>query len=245
MLISMIIDWVMIRKKEISPASKGAEISANAFMNGIFYPFPIIIGVLPEQYRAEGLLVASIFLLFQAIYRNSIGVYIGIHYGSSSKKSIIKIIRELILFPPTLGMILGIILRFTIGKYESSGLVGITVLNNVTLFIMLALVGLAFVFPKKEEWKEIPLVRSITARFGGGLLTILIIAFLPLSFIAMTPLIIQSISPPAVANTAYAKYFELDEILTSRLITILTLIALLFLPIEIVVLIWLQRFLGI
>ena len=245
MLISMIIDWIMIRKKEMAPASKGAEISATAFMNGIFYPFPIIIGVLPAQHRAEGLLAASLFLLFQVIYRNSIGVYIGIHYGSSSRKSIFKIFRQLILFPPTLGMILGIILRFSIGQYKSSGFVGITVLNNVTMFIMLALVGLAFVFPKKEEWKEIPLVRSIIARFGGGLLSILIIAFLPLSLIVMIPLIIQSISPPAVNNTAYAKYFELDETLTSRLITILTLIALLFLPIEIVILIWLQRFPGI
>ena len=90
----------------------------------------------------------------------------------------------------------------------------------------------------------IPIIRTTIARFGGGLLTVLIIVFLPISLIAQIPLIIQSMSPPAVGNTAYAKYFELDEMLTSRLITILTLLALLFLPIEIVILIWIQRVLG-
>ena len=241
MIISMLIDWIMIRKKEVTKAAKGAEISAMGFMNGIFYPFPIIIGVLPPEHQAEGLLAASLFLLFQTIYRNSFGVYLGIHYGSTSRKSLKKIFREMILFPPTLGMILGIILRFAIGRYESSDLVAIDVLNNVTLFIMLAIVGLGFVFPKKEEWKNIPILRGIIARFGGGLITVLIIVFLPITLIAKIPLIIQSISPPAVANSAYAKYFELDEVLTSRFITILTLIALMFLPIEIALLIWAQR----
>jgi len=155
MLISMIIDWIMIRKKEMTKAAKGAELSAMGFMNGIFYPFPIIIGVLPPEHQAEGLLAASLFLLIQTIYRNSFGVYIGIHYGSTSKKSLLRILRELLLFPPTLGMILGIILRFTVGRYESSDLVSITVLNNITMFIMLAIVGLGFILPKKEEWKEI------------------------------------------------------------------------------------------
>ncbi|MHA1953273.1 MAG: AEC family transporter [Candidatus Heimdallarchaeaceae archaeon] len=241
MLISMIIDWIMIRKKEMTKAAKGAELSAMGFMNGIFYPFPIIIGVLPPEHQAEGLLAASLFLLIQTIYRNSFGVYIGIHYGSTSKKSLLRILRELILFPPTLGMFLGIILRFTVGRYESSDLIAITVLNNITMFIMLAIVGIGFIFPKKEEWKEIPIIRGMIARFGGGLLTVLMIIFLPLTIIAKIPLIIQGIAPPAVNNSAYAKFFELDEILTSRFITILTLIALMFLPIEIAILMWWQQ----
>ncbi|MHA2357290.1 MAG: AEC family transporter [Candidatus Heimdallarchaeaceae archaeon] len=247
MLISMIIDWIMIRKKEMTPEAKGAELSAMGFMNGIFYPFPIIIGVLPPEHQAEGLLAASLFLLIQTVYRNTFGVWIGIYYGKLTKddtparNSLMKIFRDMILFPPTLGMILGIILRVSIGQYESSHLVGITVLNNVTMFIMLALVGLAFVIPKKEEWKEIPILRGIIARFGGGLLTVVFIILMPFSLITIIPLVIQSIAPPAVNNTAYAKYFQLDEILTSRFITILTLIALMFLPIEIFILIWIQN----
>jgi predicted permease len=138
-------------------------------------------------------------------------------------------------------MFLGIILRFTVGRYESSDLIAITVLNNITMFIMLAIVGIGFIFPKKEEWKEIPIIRGMIARFGGGLLTVLMIIFLPLTIIAKIPLIIQGIAPPAVNNSAYAKFFELDEILTSRFITILTLIALMFLPIEIAILMWWQQ----
>ncbi|MHA1304409.1 MAG: hypothetical protein ACTSPI_11990, partial [Candidatus Heimdallarchaeaceae archaeon] len=89
-------------------------------------------------------------------------------------------------------------------------------------------------FPKREEWKEVYLQRTISTRFGGGLIAVIVIIFLPISSIHKIPLIVQSLAPPAVNNIAYARWFKLDDILTSRLIAILTLVALIFLPFEII-----------
>jgi predicted permease len=238
MLVSMVIDWVLLRKKELTNAQKGAEINATGFMNALFYPFPIIVGILPAEMRAQGLLAASLYLIVQSIYRNSFGVFLGIHYGSAERKPLLKIVKELILFPPTLGMIAGLILRFTIGRRPTSEFLAANVFQDITMVIMLIIVGLGFKFPKKGEWKEIALFRGITARFGGGLVPVVIILFLPILISTKVPLIIQSMAPPAVANSAYSKYFNLDEVLTSRYIALLTLVALLFLPIEIVLLVW-------
>ena len=228
--------------EEISLAQKGAELTSSGFMNALFFPFPIIIGILPDHLQAEGLLAASLYLLAQTILRNSLGVYMGIHYGtnsnSGSKRSVLKILRGLILFPPTIGMIVGLILRFTIGFVDTSANVTADIFRDATMVLMLIIVGLSFRFPKKEEWKEKVLFRGIISRFGGGLLSIIPIFFIPLPLVAKIPLIIQTMAPPAVANSAYAKYFELDELLTSRFIAILTIIALIFLPAEIALLVW-------
>ncbi len=238
-IFSLIIDWLMIRKKtNMTKAEKGAELSTVTFMNALFYPFPIILALV----GTEGLLTATVFLIANMLLRNSLGVIIGVIFGSTKgkssestkRKSIVRILLDMFLFPPTLGMILGIILRSIIGTVPTNDYIALTVFQNVTMVIMLALVGLSFKIPKRSEWKEVALGRGIITRFGGGLLGVLILYFLPLPIVAAKiPLAIQSLSPPAVANTAYARYFELDDTITSRYITLLTLVGLIFLPLEI------------
>ncbi len=294
MVFSMFIDWIMIRKKNLPNPTVGAEINTTGFMNALFYPFPIIIGILSGDMLAEGLLAASIYLIVQTLYRNTIGVYLGLHYGSSKERSVWKIIKGIVLFPPTIGMVLGLILRFSIGQvtiahhfadfvysnisnpvlvdtislgpittphqiadfiyshiYNSDLLIKVAmgpvsigdhiatmVFQDVSMVIMLALVGLSFKLPKKKEWKEVALLRHVTARFGGGILVVVILFFLPIPTGMKVAMIIQTLAPPAVANTAFSKYFKLDEVVTSRSIALLTLIALVFLPIEITLLVW-------
>lgn len=266
MAFSMIIDWLMIRKQDLPNQTKGAEINTTGFMNALFFPFPIIIGILSGDMKAEGLLAASIYLIVQTFYRNTLGVYLGLHYGSTEEKSVWKIVKGLLLFPPTIGMVIGLILRFSIGQvtighhlvdfinygisnpnlvnkvslgqFSIGDHIAVTVFQDVTMVIMLALVGLSFKLPKKNEWKEVALFRNSFARFGGGLLVVLIIFFLPVPLGMKIAMVIQSMAPPAVANTAYSKYFKLDEVLTSRSIALLTLIALVFLPGEIALLVW-------
>jgi len=268
MSFSMILDWIQLRKhkKDLPCQTIGAEINTTGFMNALFFPFPIIIGIMTGNLLAEGLLAASLYLIVQTIYRNTIGVYIGLQFGSSEKKSIWKIVKGLVLFPPTIGMAIGLILRFSIGQitiahyftdftvvnvstiirpnsfalglFSLGDYPAVEIFQDISMVIMLALVGLSFKLPKRKEWKEVALFRQVLARFGGGLLTVIILFFLPIPAGMIVAMTIQSLAPPAVANTAYAKYFNLDEIVTSRSIALLTLIALIALPAEIIFLVW-------
>lgn len=232
---SLLLDWMAIRvRTDLSNPEKGAEIIAITFMNSLFYPFPIIIGVI----GTEGLLAASIFIIAQAILRNSLGVVLSLYYGSAGKKPIWKVVQKMVLFPPTLGVLFGLTLRLIIGNIQMSDIVVLHIFRDVTMFIMLALVGLSFHFPKRTEWREIALGRGIASRFGGGAIGAAITYLFPLPLVAKIPLVIQSISPPAVNNIAYARYFHLDDRITSTYITLLTLVALAFLPIELGLLLW-------
>ncbi|TFG10212.1 hypothetical protein EU534_01250 [Candidatus Heimdallarchaeota archaeon] len=268
MAFSMLIDWLMLRKHkaELPCQTIGAEISTTGFMTALFFPFPIIIGIMSGDMLAEGLLAASLYLIVQTIYRNTLGVFLGLHYGSTGHRSIWRIVRGLLLFPPTIGMVIGLILRFSIGQItiahylsdfvttdilsltnlntQSQGFfslgdhIAVQVFQDISMVIMLALVGLSFKLPKKEEWKKVALLRQSIARFGGGLLVVVILFFLPIPAGMVVAMTIQSLAPPAVANTAYSKYFNLDEVVTSRSIALLTLIALIVLPAEIIFLVW-------
>ncbi|MHA1200629.1 MAG: AEC family transporter [Candidatus Heimdallarchaeaceae archaeon] len=267
MSFSMILDWLMIRKKkkDLPCQTIGAEINTTGFMNALFFPFPIIIGIMSGDMLAEGLLAASLYLIVQTFYRNTIGVYLGLHFGSTEDRSIWKVIKSMLLFPPTIGMVVGLILRFSLGQltiahhfadFVTSNIavlanpnqvslgffsigdhLAVVIFQDISMVIMLALVGLSFKLPKRKEWKEVAIFRQSIARFGGGLLVVLILFFLPIPAGMIIAMTIQSLAPPAVANTAYAKYFSLDEVVTSRSIALLTLIALVVLPLEIVLLV--------
>ncbi len=234
-IFSLLLGWTVIRTRtDIPNQEKGAELVALTFMNALFYPFPLIIGVV----GTEGLLAASIFIITQAILRNSLGVALSIHFGSDGGKPVWKIVQEVLLFPPTLGILLGLTLRATVGNIQTSDIVVLDIFRDVTMFIMLILVGLSFRFPKRHEWREVALGRGIAARFGGGAIGAIIISLMPLPLIAKIPLVIQSISPPAMSNIAYVRYFHLNDKITSTYITLLSLVALLFLPIELAILLW-------
>ncbi len=227
-LFSMIIDLLLLRNRMVDDKVKGAEISVVTFMNSLFYPFPIIIGLIGIQ----GLFAASIWVIAGIVLRNSFGVVIGLKYGKG-ETNLLKIIKDMILFPPTIGVIIGFILRFTIGYINTSNISAIAVFRDFTTFLMLVLVGISFSFPKKEEWKSVAVGRSSIARFGGGIIAVIAIIFTPIGLEGKIPLIIQALSPPAVNNIIYARWFKLDDNLTSRLIAVLTLIALILLPFEI------------
>ncbi|MHA1303916.1 MAG: AEC family transporter, partial [Candidatus Heimdallarchaeaceae archaeon] len=136
---SLVIDYAIIRKKEgMTLSEKGAELSAVAFMNSLFFPFPIIIGLV----GIDGLFAASIWVIANIVVRNTLGVYIGVKYGKAEHKSFWKILKEIFLFPPTLGVLVGLILRFAIGNIETGDILALNIFRDITTFIMLALVGL-------------------------------------------------------------------------------------------------------
>jgi len=232
-VVSYFVDWLLLRRANCSPAEKGAELSAVAFMNSLFYPFPIIIGLV----GTSGLLAASIFLIVNIVLRNTFGVIVGLHYGSHQHQSNLKIIKGVLLFPPTIPMVGGLIIRFAAGRpLLNNDNVALGVFRDFSMILMLSIVGLKFNFPTRNEWKNVPIMRTVASRFGSAAIVTIPIFFLSLPHSALVALFIQSLSPPAVNNTAYANYFNLDGQLTSRLIAVLTLIALLILPIEVFIL---------
>ncbi|MFX1512181.1 MAG: AEC family transporter [Promethearchaeota archaeon] len=220
--------------------SVGAQALVASFPNALLYPFPVILATVGNK----GLQFAAIFVFFALILRNSFGVYIGVRHSSRTDESspnlnIRKIILEVTKFPPFVAMIVGIVILYFFGTQELNSPF-IQILKDISIWGSLILVGLSF--QDLTQLKPVNLFSRRTLevtciRFGFapiiGLLFVTLWHFSPLvSFV----LLIQCMSPPAVANIIYGKFFGLPEDEISIYISSVTFLALLILPLELFIL---------
>ncbi|MFX1284118.1 MAG: AEC family transporter [Promethearchaeota archaeon] len=233
------------------PEEVGARVLCSTFPNSLLFPFPIILAILGES----ALIYASIFVFIAMILRNSLGVLLGILYNPISANTlnnnqnmplmdIKKIMINLLKFPPLLAVIAGFCLHTLIGPEpigDFFALPGLNIIKPISLYGALILVGISFrdldqLHPRNLFSKDVfrvSFVRFLIAPLV--ILVFLIILQVREPAIAIT-LLIQGMAPPAVINIMYGKFFHLKEDEISLLITSLTVLALLLLPLELFIL---------
>lgn len=229
------------------PEEVGARVLCSTFPNSLLFPFPIILAVLGDF----ALLYASIFVFMAMILRNSLGVLLGIWYNPENTDNSVlrespfldakRILLNLLKFPPFLAVIAGFILHATVGPGTIGAFPGLEIIKPISLYGALIVVGISFrgieqLYPRSLFSKEVFRVSSVRFLIAPLVVLIsLVILQVHDSFVAIT-LMIQGMAPPAVINIMYGKFFKLKEDEISLLITSLTLLALLFLPFELIIL---------
>lgn len=229
------------------PEEVGARVLCSTFPNSLLYPFPIILAVL----GSSALVYASIFVFIAMILRNSLGVLVGIWYNPNANDpsgderppflDIREIMIKLLKFPPFLAVIAGFCLHALVGPEAIGNIPGLEIIKPISLYGALILVGVSFrelaqLHPRNLFSKDVFRVSSV--RFlVAPLVTLLFLVILQVhkSTVAIT-LLIQGMAPPAVINIMYGKFFHLKEDEISLLITSLTFLALLLLPVELLIL---------
>ncbi|MHA2245028.1 MAG: AEC family transporter [Candidatus Hodarchaeales archaeon] len=233
------------------PEETGARVLCSTFPNSLLFPFPIIIAILGPS----ALIYASIFVFIAMILRNSLGVLLGIWYNPEGANTsdndqktpfmdLKKIIFNLLKFPPLLAVIAGFVLHALVGPKmigDFFALPGLDIVKPISLYGALILVGISFreieqLYPRNLFSKEVfhvSFVRFVIA----PLVVLLFLVFLQVRepAVAIT-LLIQGMAPPAVINIMYGAFFNLKEDEISLLITSLTILALLLLPLELLIL---------
>ena len=218
---------ILIAKISKQPRSTPEEQCNAAFPNALNFPFPIIFALVPQS-----LGLASIFLVTQIVLRNTFGLWI------SGVKITRKEIKTVFLFPPLIGIILGGItkLSLTIFSFDLSSLgpsnnFFVFIFFQVSIFATLMTLGFSITKPAKVFYNSYIRV-GLTRYILTPLILFPLIFLVTLSPVVLIPLIVQIIAPPAVYNSLYAEKFKLDVELTSNVIVILTMIALIFVPLE-------------
>ncbi|MHA1910678.1 MAG: AEC family transporter [Candidatus Kariarchaeaceae archaeon] len=213
----------------LSAQSEGAEIACSVFPNSLNLPFPIIIALIGD----DGLIAASIFVVSIMILQNTLGVYIGIKYGSKENSSKLEIISSTFKLPLTWAIIAGILLRTFVGHHTFEA-ESIDLIQSFLIFVTLLVVGfnLELISPRKlfnsASIRRVSVLRFLIA----PLVAIIYFWILSYSSNVMIPLFIQVMAPPAINNAIYAKHFGYDVKQTSQFIAVLTFVYLLFLPIQ-------------
>ena len=247
MLMGTFFAWLYLRNKPLEPGKKGAGILCTGFPNSVFLPFPIIIIVL----GVDGLVSATFFTIAYLIVYNTIGSYIAVNYGEQKEKldrrgNLKLVITKLIQFPPTIGVIVALILKLTFQipsfldaviwlpfPTETIELL-INIFSWISLLIALLIVGFNFDFRLESitgiYLPQLSLIRLIVVPVVGYIV-LLIFDFvnLRLASIFAIPLMIQAMSGPAVVNIAFSDQFGLDTKTTSVYITIMTGISIILL----------------
>jgi len=203
---------------------KPSEVCTAAFPNALNFPFPLIFALSPDSLGAAG-----IFLVVQIILRNTVGLWIsGVKVSKSN-------ISEILRFPPIWSVLIGLIGRISL---QSSIRITLSTQNfwidlivEIGIFATLMTLGFGIQKPSIDHINSY--LRVGSTRF---ILTPLILLALLFPFevpsVILVAMIIQTMAPPAVHNGIYAERFHLDTNLTSNTTLVLTMLALLIIPLE-------------
>jgi len=244
---------IYLMSRNLDPSEIGARVLCSTFPNALLFPFPIIIAII----GSSALFTATLFVFIALVSRNTLGVYLGVYYGSkkmnsssnvsdSFKLDVRKIILDTFKFPPFVALVLGFILYSIYGHTIISILPYIDIIKNLSLYGSLLIIGFSFekfeqLLPQNlfsRDILEVSLPRFIISPLFAGSILLLVNA----PPLVSVPLFIQSMAPPAVSNILYGQFFHFDTSKISQLITSLTLLALLILPLEFLIILILFPF---
>ena len=238
------------RTEEKSQGENGALALCATFPNALLFPFPIILAIVGDN----GLFYAAIFVFIAMALRNTFGVILGIIYDpmknsqeNDQENQNMQIIKRnmmnLLKFPPFLALFIGMFIYIIFGPESINRIPGFDIFKTISLYGSLLLIGVSF-----QDFSQLHPRNILSAEIGKVSSTrflvapLIVISFLiPLatsSGMAIT-LMIQSMAPPAISNVLYAQYFNLDESKISLVVTFVTLLALIVLPFELFILLWL------
>ncbi|MCF2140349.1 MAG: hypothetical protein K9W44_09885 [Candidatus Lokiarchaeota archaeon] len=212
----------------------GAQTLHGSFPNSLYYITPIILLVFPEELLIIPVIYASAMTTIKATFLPLQVHNLGI---KSKNESLGQTLRKLLLFPPFLGILFGILFRALPQFQTSDFLIALkTPLSQITSAVSAILIGISLVGISKKRVKfyKNALMQTALIRFVLGMLI-----FLCLGFILHFPnyqteirtiLFLIICAPPAQNNVIYSIYFEFDEQFAALGVVVLTLIGLIMLP---------------
>lgn len=235
--------YLLTRKEKFSPDA-GAMAFTATFPNALLYPFPIIGAILGEV----TLSYAVIFVVVAMAIRNTFGIVMGSWYTPSSNGDgdtreiktfdLKELITSMFKFPPFLAVVAGFILYALVGPETIGQVPGIDIVKSIALYGSLLLVGVSFRdlsdLKPRNFFSESTYKVTVTRFLIAPILALIPILFLRVDALIAIAILIQSMAPPAVSNIIYGTFFDLNESLMSSIITLVTLIALIVLPFELI-----------
>ncbi|MFX0071711.1 MAG: AEC family transporter [Candidatus Hermodarchaeota archaeon] len=226
---------VLIRKKSSEfNQRKGSILSLVAFPNAFLFPLPIVLSLFGSEYIA----ILVVFSLSAMVLRSTLLTYQCIYYGNTMKKTFVENLKETLLFPPFLTIIISVLLNIFGVRLEYEIFYNINeILSLITSIFGALLIGLLLVninFQKIHEFKkDFLLVFSIRVIYSFFLFLLITQFFVFPIMIRQSVLIILLLlfcDPPAVSNISYSEYFELDHEFTAFCVFTITILAVIYVP---------------
>ena len=226
------------KREEEQNQRKGSILSLVAFPNAFLFPLPIILSLFGSEY----IIILVIFSLSALVLRSTLLTYQCIYYGKENLKTFKQNLKEMLTFPPTITLIISVILNiFGIRLNQVYFLTINTLISRITsvigaIFIGVLLVNINFTKIRifQKDFSIVFFIRVVFSLF----LFIIIIRFLTflseLGQIILVILLLLYVNPPAVTNISYAEYFQLDHDFSAFCVFTITILAIIYIPLIII-----------
>jgi predicted permease len=227
-IISVVVSLGITHFLRIPKITKGAFVLAAAFGNVTFLGLPLLQGIYPEA-TLEVAKVSILFEITQSILELTLGVLIAIYFGSNQRLSSYQILREALLFPPLLILLVAVAWRL-------AGLPDPTFLINASTLLaagvgglMLLSMGMALRFkPSSLMLLVIPVV--IIKLVIGPLVVGQLLPYAGLTGLDADASVLEAAMPTALFSLVIASRYKLDEKNLSFFVLVDTLIFMAGLP---------------
>ena len=217
--------YLRLHRSSIEKKTRGSMLLTTTFPNGIFIPVPLILLFIGES----GIAVVAIFSMTQMILLAIVGTMIGSGY-SDDKVGHKSMLRKVLLFPPFLAVILGLILSVIGFSVPVELDLAISYNGVATTYLALFVVGLGLgtkvAYDKVRMAIESISIRQLIVPVVVGILLL----FAGLSDITSRVLLLEAMMPAAVITAIFAGSFKLDSETASTIVTIGTLLLLPIVP---------------
>ncbi len=227
--------FIFLRKRKNDQKKRsGAILNLVAFPNAMIFPLPIVLSLFGTDY----VIILVIFSLIAMILRSTWATYLNIYFGAKKEQTVKENFKKMIAFPPTLTLIACVILKgFNLTFNEEILAIIRDCISYSGTLLGAILIGVLIVninFNKVKSFKKdffIVLIIRLGFSFFLFLFLGLFLTFPPdMSKITLTILLLLYIDPPAITNTTYAEYFELDKEFSAFCVITITILAIFYIP---------------
>ncbi|MHA1519542.1 MAG: AEC family transporter [Promethearchaeota archaeon] len=222
------------KSKKNSNSQIGAQVLHGSFPNSLYFMVPLILFIFPNELLIIPVIYASANLTLKATVLQFQVHHLGAKIDDSS---FWVIVRKILLFPPFLGIVFGLLVRLIPPIQSSIFLKSMkSPISFVTSAMSALLIGISLISVSKKMFKSYwKLMGQISViRFGLGFLVFIAFGFLlrfPTDQTAIRTILLLTVcAPPAQNNVIYTMYFEFDEQLSAVSIVMLTIVGLLLMP---------------
>ncbi len=205
-----------------------------SFPNAVLFPLPLVLSLFGTNY----IIILVIFSITATILRIFWLTPLSMHFGKKESLGFKKGLKEFFTFPPTLALIVSIILIMINIKADNDFLINLNdflaILTTICGALLIGVLLADLKFKDIRGYKrDFFLVLGIRVIFSFLLFFALILLFPFPKFIqtqASVILLLIFVDPPAVSNTIYANYFELDDNFAAFCVIAITLLAIFYIP---------------
>ncbi len=243
LLLIMAGTYFLFRSKIQNRPTLGAFMKVTSMPNALLFPLPIVLLMFGSKY----VIVLTIFSASAVVMRGTLGIFVALKFGNNNTRidgngenlrvNFKDVFLNLLKFTPLMAILITLVIMSLGIKIESSSVASFksfiswasTVGGSLVIGAILTDIKISEINQDKNILLYAIFIRFV---FSVGIFLLIepFIHFESENTIIKTILLLEFASPPAVFNVIFAVKYKLDEKFSALCVTLMTLLALIFIP---------------